>query len=79
MTHEELKAAFFSGHRVEHNGIVYDHISALIYRKGDGGTLAATAELMDKTGRSVTIAEPRRIKEVIENENEIKQDSKAEA
>lgn len=60
MTNEEVKAAFLSGQPVESGGIIYDHISAIIYRKGKEGVYMQ-AELYDKCGHSVSSAEPRRI------------------
>ena len=63
MTNEELKAALFSGCPVEHNGIVYKKATAIIYRNV-GGALALQAELLDKNGNSVSIVNPKNIKEV---------------
>lgn len=60
MTNEEVKAAFLSGQPVENNGIVYNCISAIIYRKDKEGVYMI-AELYDKCGHSITSAEPRRI------------------
>ena len=62
MTRDELKAAFDEQCPVIHSGITYQRISALISRKEPGKRRAfLQAELMDKTGRSVTIADPDRI------------------
>lgn len=61
MTNEELKEAFLSGQPVESGGIVYSCISAIIYRKDKSG-IYVTAELLDKCGHSVSIAEPARIR-----------------
>lgn len=63
MTNEELKAALFSGCPVEHNGIVYKCVSGIIYRN-KGGKLDISAELMDKNLNSVSIVNPKRVKEV---------------
>ncbi len=62
MTREELKRAFNEQCPVIHNGIEYKQISALIYRRNPGGRgLIVQAELLDRTGHSVTIAPPDRI------------------
>lgn len=63
MTNDELKAALFSGCQVEHRGIVYKCVSAIIYRNKDGN-LDISAELLDKNGNSVSIVEPHLVKEV---------------
>lgn len=63
MTNEELKAALFSGCPVEHNGITYKCVSAIIYRN-NGGKLGVSAELLDKNLNSVSIVEPGRVTEV---------------
>lgn len=62
VTRDELKAAFDEQCPVIHGGITYPRISALISRREPGKRRAfLQAELMDKTGRSVTIADPDRI------------------
>lgn len=43
---------------VKCNGVTYDHISAIIYR-AENGRIVVSAELMDKTRNSVTIAQSR--------------------
>nr|DAP39812.1 MAG TPA: hypothetical protein [Caudoviricetes sp.] len=63
MTNEELKAALFSGCSVEHNGITYKCVSAIIYRNR-GGKLDISAELLDKNTNSISIVNPARVKEV---------------
>ena len=63
MTNEELKTALFSGCPVEHNGAVYKKVTAIIYRNV-GGTLLIQAELLDKNSNSVSIVNPKNIKEV---------------
>ncbi len=63
MTNEQLKEALFSGCPVEHNGIVYKCVSAIIYRN-KSGKLDVTAELTDKNDNSVSIVDPKKIKEV---------------
>ena len=62
VTRDELKVAFDEQCPVIHSGITYQRISALISRREPGKRWAfLQAELMDKTGRSVTIADPDRI------------------
>lgn len=63
MTADEAKAAFLAGTPVQHNGINYGGISALIYRreKNDKTKVALTVELYDRGGNSVTIAAPERV------------------
>lgn len=63
MTNEQLKDALFSGKPVEHDGIEYKRISALIYRKNKDGGLRIQVELEDIKTHSVTIAEPAKVKE----------------
>lgn len=64
MTNEQLKEALFSGCQVEHRGIIYKCVSAIIYRN-KGGKLNISAELLDKNGNSVSIVEPHLVKEVV--------------
>lgn len=62
MTRDELKAAFDEQSPVIHGGITYQRISTLIRRRDpDKPRAFLQAELMDRTGRSVTIADPDRI------------------
>lgn len=66
MTREELKAAFFEECPVVHSGIEYQKVSAIIYRKNPkGNSLIVQAELLDRSGHSVTIARPEKIKRKI--------------
>lgn len=64
MTNEEAKAAFFSRLPVKANDITYKRISAIIYRLDDNNKTIISAELLDKTERSVTIARLQDIQEV---------------
>lgn len=63
MTSEELKSAFVAGTPVEHNGIIYKRISALIYRANEKNELRVQVELEDKNTNSITIAESNQVKE----------------
>ena len=63
MNNDELKEALFSKCPVEYRGVVYSHVSAIIY-KNKKGKLKISAELMDKNKNSVTIAIPSWVKEV---------------
>lgn len=64
MTNEEAKAAFFSRLPVKAHGITYKRISAIIYRIDKDNKIIISAELLDKTERSVTIARLQDIQEV---------------
>lgn len=55
MTNAEAKEALFHRTPVMYNGIKYPYISAIIYRNNNN-TLLISAELVDKSKRSVTIA-----------------------
>lgn len=75
MTNDELKEALLSEQPVESGGIVYQCVSAIIYRKTkakDGVGIKVTAELLDRTGHSVSIAEPARITATTDNREEDK-------
>lgn len=61
MTIEEAKTAFYEEKPVVYDRILYNRISALIYRKIEGGGTYLALELEDKSKRSVTIALPDRV------------------
>ena len=62
MTVKEIDAAFDAQCPVVHRGITYQRISALIKRRDkDKPRPFLQVELMDKTGCSVTIADPAKI------------------
>ena len=58
MTIDEAKAKYYAEEPAIYNGITYERISALIYRKPKGKPPYVELELFDKCGHSVTIAEP---------------------
>ena len=63
MNNAEAKEALIHRTPVTYNGIPYSYISAIIYRyDSNNNSLLISAELADKTRRSVTIAQ---IKDVI--------------
>jgi hypothetical protein len=62
MTNEEAKTALINRTPVTYSGVNYSYISAIIYRYDNSNNLIVSAELLDKTKRSVTIAQ---IKDVI--------------
>ena len=62
MTNEEAKTALMKRTPVTYNGIYYSYISAIIYRYDRSDHLLISAELIDKSKHSVTIAQ---IKDVI--------------
>lgn len=64
MTNDEAKKALFERTPVIFNGLDYAYISAIIYRYDTKGNLLVSAELLDKNGRSVTIAQ---VKDVLLN------------
>ena len=66
MTNSEAKTAMLHRTPVTYNGIDYSYISAIIYRYDKNNNLLISAELTDKTMRSVTIAQ---IKDVTINDN----------
>lgn len=61
MDNEELKATMSSGQAVEHRGIRYKHISAIIYRKSETG-MFIQVELKDLNGDSVMLVRPQELK-----------------
>lgn len=61
MTPEEAKTAFVDEIIVRHDEIVYDRISALIYRKDEEGNIKLSLELLDEDAHSVTIAQPDKV------------------
>lgn len=65
MTHEELAAAFDTQCPVTYRGMSYQRISAIIERREpDNPRSFLQVELMDKTGRSVTIADPAKVERI---------------
>lgn len=64
MNNEELKSALLEPRPVEHNGIIYKCVSAIIYRN-KGGRLAISAEVQDMKSNSVCIVEAEKLKEVL--------------
>lgn len=61
MTAEEAKKCLYSKQAVICNDVRYDEISAIIYRLDNNKNIMVSAELLDKSKRSVVIA---RIKDV---------------
>ena len=59
MTNLEAKNAMLNHLPVECKGITYSRISAIIYRPDDLGGVSVSLELLDKSGHSVTIAQPK--------------------
>lgn len=58
MNNQELKEALLQRYPVAFRGITYAYISAIIYRC-IGGKIEVSAELMDTTKNSVTIADSK--------------------
>ena len=63
MTNSELKEALFSREHVQHMGIKYDYVSAIIYRTVNG-KLQITAELMDRASHSTTVVHASKVEKV---------------
>lgn len=56
MTTADLKRAFMDERPVRYNGITYQRVTAVIYRKTPDKTgLLVQGELLDKNGRAVTV------------------------
>lgn len=66
MNNEELKKALASKYKVEHKGIVYDYVSAIILRN-EKKKIVIYAELTDKNKNSVFIVSPKHLKKVKAN------------
>lgn len=62
MNNQELKESLLQRSPVVFRGVGYARISAIIYR-AENGQIVVSAELMDKSGKSVTIADPKFITE----------------
>ena len=60
MKNEELKKALFAESPVKYDGIEYEKITAIIYRKKGNG-VAVTVELLDRCKNIVTIADAERV------------------
>lgn len=69
MTNDQAKTALINRTPVTYNGIDYSYISAIIYRY-DNNNLLISAELTDKTKRSVTIAQLKDVNLTYDNQNQ---------
>lgn len=63
MSNSELKEALFTRQPVQHMGIRYDYVSAIIYRTYKR-ELYITAELTDAKANSVTIVHAAKVEAV---------------
>ena len=70
MTNEEAKTALMDRTPVSYNGVQYSYISAIIYRYDRNNKLLISAELTDKTMRSVTIAQIKDVITTHDNQNQ---------
>lgn len=61
MTNEEAKQALINQTPVEHQGIWYERITALIYRLNKYGAVMVSGEMLDKCGTCVVIADVKNI------------------
>lgn len=69
MTNDQAKNALINRTPVTYNGINYSYISAIIYRY-QNNNLLISAELTDKTLRSVTIAQLKDVNFTYDNQNQ---------
>lgn len=60
MNNDELKNALFGGLPVVYKGIEYQRVSGILYRVMEG-KLWVRAELTDKCGHSIVIADPAKV------------------
>ena len=63
MTGTDAKEALLSGEPVELNGVVYAHVTAIIYERYRDG-IVVSARLVDSTGRSESISPIRYINRI---------------
>lgn len=70
MTNDQAKNALINRTPVTHNGINYAYLSALIYRCNASGEIIISAELMDKSERSITIAQLKDVNTTHDNQNQ---------
>ena len=70
MNKDQAKTALINRTPVTHNGINYSYISALIYRCNARGEIIISAELMDKSNRSITIAQLKDVNTTYDNQNQ---------
>lgn len=70
MTNTEAKTALFNRTPVTYNGIEYLYISAIIYRVDSNNELIISAELLDKSKRSVTIAQLKDVSTTYDKQNQ---------
>lgn len=67
MNNDELKGALFSGCPVEHNGVKYKRVTAIVYRNIKG-KLHISAEVKDVKTDSVCYVEANKLKAVTDHE-----------
>lgn len=67
MNSEELKNALLNGFPVDYDGITFKCVSAIVYRNKNG-KIDISAEVLDKNNNSVCYVDPRKLKEVQNNE-----------
>jgi len=68
VTGDELKAALMDERPVIHDGITYQKVNAVIYRKdGKNKRVRVSAELLDRNRRDVVIVPAGKIRRETEN------------
>ena len=70
MTNDEAKNALFKRVPVTHNGIKYAKITAIIYRVNKQNQVVVSAELLDYSNHSVTIAQVKDVTFTDDNKNQ---------
>ncbi len=65
MTNQELKQALFSAAPVMYNGIEYQRVCEIVYRR-PANEVIVSAGLMDKNGKCIVYAKPEKV-EAVEN------------
>ena len=70
MTNEEAKTALFQRTPVRYNGINYLYMSAIIYRTDPHNQLIISAEMLDKSNNSITIAPLKDVIAIYDNKNQ---------
>ena len=63
MSNDELKKALFSAAPVRYNGIEYQRVCEIVYRRPENEVIVS-AGLMDKNGQCIVYARPEKVEAV---------------
>ena len=63
MTNAELKQALFRAAPVRYNGIEYQRVCEIVYRRPENEVIVS-AGLMDKNGKCIVYAKPEKVEAV---------------